>query len=73
MKTLTEERWMEVPERRAIVSIHREVERLVAESGIQHGLALMNKPRYRVENSLVVGPHKCSPCPGTLIEQRLAA
>ena len=31
---------MEIPKRRAIVSIHREVERLVEESGVQHGLAL---------------------------------
>src|SRR5258708_5151083 len=31
---------MEIPTRRAIVSIHREVERLVEESGVQHGLAL---------------------------------
>ncbi len=33
---------MEVPQRRAIVSIHREVERLVEESGVQDGLALIN-------------------------------
>lgn len=42
MKTLTKELWMEVPERRAIVSIHDEVERLVAESGVRDGLALVN-------------------------------
>jgi secondary thiamine-phosphate synthase enzyme len=42
MKTLTKEIWMEVPERRAIVSIHREVERLVEESKVQDGLALVN-------------------------------
>ena len=42
MKTLTKELWMEIPERRAIVSIHREVERLVAESGVQDGLVLVN-------------------------------
>ena len=42
MKTLTKELWMEVPTRRAIVSIHREVERLVAESGVQEGLVLVN-------------------------------
>jgi secondary thiamine-phosphate synthase enzyme len=42
MKTLTKELWMEVPTRRAIVSIHREVERLVAESGVQDGLVLVN-------------------------------
>jgi secondary thiamine-phosphate synthase enzyme len=42
MKTLTKELWMEAPTRRAIVSIHREVERLVAESGVQEGLVLVN-------------------------------
>ena len=42
MKTLTKELWMEVPTRRAIVSIHNEVERLVAESGVRDGLALVN-------------------------------
>ena len=42
MKTLTHELWMEVPERRAVVSIHNEVERLVAQSGVQDGLALIN-------------------------------
>ena len=42
MKTLTKELWMEIPERRAIVSIHREVERLVTESGVQDGLVLVN-------------------------------
>jgi secondary thiamine-phosphate synthase enzyme len=42
MKTLTKEIWMEVPQRRAIVSIHEEVERLVAESGVQDGLVLVN-------------------------------
>ena len=42
MKTLTKELWMETPTRRAIVSIHREVERLVAESGVQEGIVLVN-------------------------------
>ena len=42
MKTLTKELWMEIPTRRAIVSIHREVERLVAESGVQDGIVLVN-------------------------------
>jgi len=42
MKTLTKELWMNVPQRRAIVSIHNEVERLVAESGVQDGLVLVN-------------------------------
>jgi secondary thiamine-phosphate synthase enzyme len=42
MKALTKELWMEVPERRSIVSIHKEIEQLVAESGIAHGFALVN-------------------------------
>ncbi len=42
MKTLTKEIWMDVPQRRAIVSIHNEVERLVDESGVQDGLVLIN-------------------------------
>ena len=42
MKTLTKEIWMDVPRRRAIVSIHNEVERLVAESGVQDGFVLVN-------------------------------
>jgi secondary thiamine-phosphate synthase enzyme len=42
MKTLTKEIWMQVPERRAIVSIHNEVERLVTQSGVQEGLVLVN-------------------------------
>jgi thiamine phosphate synthase YjbQ (UPF0047 family) len=42
MKTLTQELWLEVPERRAIVSIHDEIVRLVHESGVQGGLALVN-------------------------------
>lgn len=42
MKCLTEELWMNVPERRRIVSIHEEVERLVEKSGIQDGLVLVN-------------------------------
>ena len=33
---------MEVPERRAIISIHREVEGLVTESGVQEGIVLVN-------------------------------
>jgi thiamine phosphate synthase YjbQ (UPF0047 family) len=41
MKTLTKELWMEVPQRRAIVFIHEEVETLVAESGVQDGLVLV--------------------------------
>ena len=42
MKSLTKELWMEVPERRAIVSIHREVEQCVAESGVTDGILLCN-------------------------------
>ncbi|RKY05408.1 MAG: YjbQ family protein [Planctomycetota bacterium] len=42
MKTLTKEIWMDVPQRRAIVSIHNEVERLVDESDVQDGLVLIN-------------------------------
>lgn len=33
---------MNVPQRRAIVSLQRDVERLVAESGVQEGLVLVN-------------------------------
>jgi secondary thiamine-phosphate synthase enzyme len=42
MKSLTHELWMEVPQRRGIVSIHREVERLVEQSGVRDGLVLIN-------------------------------
>jgi secondary thiamine-phosphate synthase enzyme len=42
MKTLTKEIWMNVPQRRAIISIHNEVERLVKESGVKEGLVLIN-------------------------------
>ncbi len=42
MKTLTKELWMNVPKRRAIISIHQEVEKLIEESGIQEGLVLIN-------------------------------
>jgi len=42
MKTLTKEIWMNVPQRRAIISIHNEVERLVKESGVKDGLVLVN-------------------------------
>jgi thiamine phosphate synthase YjbQ (UPF0047 family) len=42
MKTLTEELWLEVPERRAIVSIHADVERLVEASGVTDGLVFIN-------------------------------
>ena len=42
MKTLTKEIWMDIPQRRAIVSIHNEVEQLVDKSGVQDGLVLVN-------------------------------
>ena len=42
MKTLTKELWLEVPQRRAIVSLHDEVVRLVTASGVQEGLVLVN-------------------------------
>ena len=42
MKSLTKELWMNVPVRRRIVSIHNEVEELVAESGVKEGLCLVN-------------------------------
>ncbi len=42
MKTLTREIWMNVPQRRQIVSIHNEVEQLVAESGVTDGMVLVN-------------------------------
>ena len=42
MKTLTKEIWMDVPRRRQIISIHNEVEQLVAESGVQEGIVLVN-------------------------------
>ncbi len=42
MKTLTKEIWMNVPQRRGIVSIHNEVARLVDESGVKDGFVLVN-------------------------------
>ncbi|KAA0136003.1 YjbQ family protein [Gimesia chilikensis] len=42
MKSLTRELWMEIPHRRQIVSIHKNVEQLVTESGVQDGLCLIN-------------------------------
>jgi secondary thiamine-phosphate synthase enzyme len=42
MKTLTKEIWMDVPQRRQIISIHHDVEQLVAESGVQEGIVLVN-------------------------------
>lgn len=42
MKTLTKEIWVNAPQRRAIISIHRQVEDLVAQSKVQEGLVLVN-------------------------------
>jgi secondary thiamine-phosphate synthase enzyme len=42
MKTLTKEIWMNIPQRRAIISIHNEIERLVKESGVKDGFVLIN-------------------------------
>jgi secondary thiamine-phosphate synthase enzyme len=42
MKTLTKEIAVNTPTRRAIVSIHDEVKRLVEESGVQDGLVLVS-------------------------------
>ena len=42
MKTLTRELWMEGPKRRAVVSLQREVERLVEQRVVQEGLVLVN-------------------------------
>ena len=44
MKTLTKEIWMDIPQRRAVVSIHNEIERLVKESGVKDGFALVEQP-----------------------------
>ncbi|MCC9606422.1 secondary thiamine-phosphate synthase enzyme YjbQ [Blastopirellula sp. JC732] len=42
MKSHTKELWMDVPQRRQILSIHRDVEQAVADSGVQEGLVLVN-------------------------------
>lgn len=42
MKTLTREITMNVPQRRAIVSLQRQVAELVRESGVREGLCLVN-------------------------------
>jgi secondary thiamine-phosphate synthase enzyme len=42
MKSFTQELWMNVPQRRAIVSIHHDVEKCVAESKVKDGLVLVN-------------------------------
>ncbi len=42
MKSLTEQLWFEVPGRRGFVNITGPVEKLVAKSGVQEGLCLVN-------------------------------
>jgi secondary thiamine-phosphate synthase enzyme len=42
MRTLTREITLNIPQRRAIVSIHCQVEELVRESGMKDGLCLVN-------------------------------
>ena len=42
MKSLTKELWMDIPQRRMIVSLHEQVEDLVRESGVQDGIVLVN-------------------------------
>src|ERR1700752_4544343 len=42
MKTLREELWFEVPNRRGFVNITRTVEELVRKSGVRDGLCLVN-------------------------------
>ena len=42
MRHARKELWFEVPERRAYLNITRQVEEFVRESGIQHGLCLVN-------------------------------
>jgi len=42
MKTLTKELWINVPQRRAIVSIHNDIEQAVQDSNINDGLVLVN-------------------------------
>ena len=42
MHSLTREITMNVPQRRAVVSLHHQVEELVRESGVKEGLCLVN-------------------------------
>jgi secondary thiamine-phosphate synthase enzyme len=42
MKSLTEQLWFEIPERRGYVNITGQVEDLVRESGVKEGLCLVN-------------------------------
>ena len=50
MRSLTKEFWLNIPQRGAIVSLHREIERLVEDSGIQEGLALVNTKQIQVHS-----------------------
>ena len=42
MKSLTEQLWFEVPNRRGFVNLTRTVEELVRKSGVKEGLCLVN-------------------------------
>jgi thiamine phosphate synthase YjbQ (UPF0047 family) len=42
MKSYRKELWFDIPTRRALVNITRQVETCLAESGVQEGLALVN-------------------------------
>ncbi len=42
MKSLTEQLWFEVPDRRGFVNITGTVEELVRKSGVKEGLCLVN-------------------------------
>ena len=42
MKSFRKELWFEIPERRKLVNITRDVEEALGESGIQEGLCLVN-------------------------------
>jgi secondary thiamine-phosphate synthase enzyme len=42
MKSYRKELWFEVPQRRALINITRQIEACLAESGIQEGLCLVN-------------------------------
>lgn len=53
MRSLTKELWLNIPQRRAIVSIHREIEQLVAASGIQDGLALINAMQIELHKQIL--------------------
>lgn len=42
MKSLTEHLWCEIPQRRGYLNITTQIEKLVRQSGVQEGLALVN-------------------------------